>query len=138
MLVICGSPGRGKSIWLANLAFAALLYGHNILYYTLEMAADIVMNRIDAMATGIPFVDLIRHAKTVADRWGILQKSFKLGEIFLHDLPPRYLTPNMIRRHLRSYEEQGIQISALVVDYADIMASDRKIDDRRLEYGGRL
>ncbi len=135
MLVICGSPGRGKSIWLANLTMAAVLQGNNVLYYTLEMASDIVMNRFDAMVTGIPFVDLIKHADLVAERWGIIQRSFKFGEIFLHDLPPRYLTPNMIRRHIRSYEEEGIRIDALVVDYADIMASDRRIDERRLEHG---
>jgi len=135
MMVICGSPGRGKSIWLANLTMAAILRGHNALYYTLEMAADIVTSRIDAMTTGIPFVELIRYADLVAERWGIIQTSFKLGEIFLHDLPPRYLTPNMIRQHLYWYQDQGINISVLVVDYADIMASDKKIDERRLEHG---
>ena len=135
MLVVCGSPGRGKSIWLANLTMAAILKGHNVLYYTLEMAADIVMARFDAMMTGVPFVDLTRHSEIVAERWNILRHGYKLGEIFLHDLPPRYLTPNMIRRHLHSYKERDIDISLLVVDYADIMASDKKIDERRLEHG---
>jgi replicative DNA helicase len=112
-----------------------ILAGHSVLYYTLEMAADIVMNRIDAMATGVPFVDLIRHASTVEERWGILSRHFKMGEIYLHDLPPRYLTPNMIRRHLRQYHDKGITPSVVVVDYADIMASDKAIEERRLEHG---
>ena len=135
MLVICGSPGRGKSIWLGNLTMAAILKRCDVLYYTLEMAADIVTSRIDSMVTGIPFVDLIRHARAVEERWEIIRSSYKLGEIYLHDLPPRYLTPNMIRRHLHWYHDQGIYPKLLTVDYADIMASDRAIEERRLEHG---
>jgi replicative DNA helicase len=135
MLVVCGSPGRGKSIWLANMAVAALLKGHDILYYTLEMSADLVMNRIDAMLTGVPFNRLMVQADLVAERWGIIQKTHKLGEIYLQDLPSRHLTPNMIRRHLAKYREKKINHSLLIVDYADIMASDKKIDERRLEHG---
>ena len=135
MLVICGSPGRGKSIWLANLTVATMLHGLNTLYYTLEMAQDIVVRRIDSIVTGIPFVDHLKYASLVNSRWDTIQRKFKLGEIFLHDLPPRYLTPNMVRRHLSWYTSQGIPISKVAIDYGDIMASDKRIDDRRLEHG---
>ena len=135
MIVVCGSPGRGKSIVLTNFGLAGIMTGHNGLCYTLEVAGDIYLNRIDAAVTGIPFVDLIKYASVVEERWNIIKSHYKLGEIYLQDLPPRYLTPNMIRRHLTWYRNQGIEISFVIVDYADIMASDRKIDDRRLEHG---
>jgi replicative DNA helicase len=137
MLVFCGSPGRGKSICLVNTAIIACLNGLNGLFYTLEVSEEIVHARIDACVTGVPFIELGRFANIVRKRWAAVKDHYggRIGELKLMDLPPRYLTPNMIRRHIRWYKARGFEIDYICVDYADIMASDRRIDDRRLEYG---
>lgn len=134
ILVVCGSPGRGKSIFLLNTAIKGLEDGESVLYYTLEVAQMICENRFDACLTGVPIVDLYKHADVIRSRWGRVETR-RLGEVFLVDLPPRYLTPNMIRRDLTRMRDNGIIVDRVVVDYADIMASDRNIDDRRLEHG---
>lgn len=135
MIVFCGSPGRGKSIALMNSAVQGMLDGENTLFYTLEVARSIVEARTDACLTGVPVVELYSGASTVDERWDLVESRKKLGEIDIVDLPPRTLTPNMIRRDLRRYASEGKEIHRVVVDYADIMASDRKIDERRLEHG---
>jgi len=134
MIVFCGSPGRGKSIVLINSAIKGMVDGENTLFYTLEVARSIVENRIDACLTGVPIVELFSNGDIVDARWDAVEKR-GLGEIDIIDLPPRTLTPNMIRRDLRRYKSEGKVIHRVVVDYADIMASDRKIDERRLEHG---
>jgi len=135
MIVYCGSPGRGKSIILMNSAVQGMLDGENTLFYTLEVARSIVEARTDACLTGVPVVELYSGASTIEERWDLVEARKSLGEIDIVDLPPRTLTPNMIRRDLRRYATEGKIIHRVVVDYADIMASDRKIDERRLEHG---
>lgn len=142
MLVVCGSPGRGKSIFLLNMAVIAMLAGVNVLFYTLEVDRDIVMMRMDACLTGVPFADL--HLKTglVKARWDAIKK-MALGEFILRDLPPRFLTPNKIRSDLHRIfdgrKARGLDPKGkgwlVVIDYADIQASDKRIDERRLEHG---
>jgi replicative DNA helicase len=134
MMVVCGSPGRGKSIFLVNISAAALIKGYDVLFYTLEVSNEIVLNRFDSCLTGVPFVHLSSLASMVEDRWNAISMR-PIGEIYLRDLPPRYLTPNRIRTDLRHYESEGVKIDAVAVDYADIMASDKRIDERRLEHG---
>lgn len=136
MIVFCGSPGRGKSICLVNIALMALVRGFNVLFYTLEVSRDIVLGRMDSCLTGIPFFELGLRSAEVAARWAHIQRTIPgLGRLILIDLPPRYLTPLMIKQHLSIYRDRGIEFDMVVPDYADIMASDRHIDERRLEHG---
>lgn len=134
MLVVCGSPGRGKSIFLMNSALKGILDVQLTLFYTLEVARNIVEQRIDSCLTGVPIVELFKGSKAVRSRWSKVRAK-ALGEIDIIDLPPRFLTPDMIRRDLRRYIAEGKKVDRVVVDYADIMASDRKIEERRLEHG---
>jgi replicative DNA helicase len=135
MGVVCGTPGRGKSVALSNFALSAVLRNHNVLYYTLEVDKDIVFQRNHACVTGIPIVDLPRNGILIKERWHSIQSAHRIGELYLHDLPAYSLTPDDIRRHLRWYRKKGVDIALVVVDYADIMRSDRNIDERRLEQG---
>ena len=136
MLVFCGSPGRGKSIALINVALASTLAGKNVLFYTLEVSEDIVKRRVFSCLTGVPFVDLPDRTDQLNERWGMIEASYpKKGELTLLDLPPRWLTANKIKNHLKQYEMKGIHFDMVAVDYADIMASDKKNLERRLEHG---
>lgn len=135
LLVVCGTPGRGKSVFLANCALVAMLSRKNVLYYTLEVAEVIVTKRMDACLTGIPWTELGKHHREVERRWGKIHGLPGLGDLVLYDLPPRFLTPNMIRQDLRQLASEGFATDVLVVDYADIMSSDKHIDERRLEHG---
>ena len=55
----------------------------------------------------------------------------------MSDLPSKYLKPSTIVRDLTRYRGEGIDIKGVVVDYADIMMSDKKYrtEDKRLELG---
>ena len=136
MLVFCGSPGRGKSICLINASLASILAGKNVLFYTLEVSKDIVLARMYSCLTGIPFVDLPHRTEQLRERWDMIKSSYpKIGEITILDLPPRWLTVNKIKNHLKQYEMKGINFDMVAVDYADIMASDKKNLERRIEHG---
>lgn len=136
MMVFCGSPGRGKSIALVNASIATILSGFNVLFYTLEVSSDIVLERIYSCLTGIPIVQLADRIEEFRERITIIKKAFpKMGEITLLDYPPRWLTANKIKSEIKNYAMKGVEFDMITVDYADIMASDSKITERRLEHG---
>lgn len=138
MFVYCGPPGRGKSIAMLNQGIAGILQGIDVLYYTLEVSTKVYEMRFHACLTGIPAVQLAPEADEVGRRWERIRDVYpKMGNLVLRDLPSRILRPSMIRRDIQYYRERGRDIKMVVVDYADIMASDKKLklEDKRLEYG---
>ena len=138
MFIDCGPPGRGKSISLLNKAIWANLQGNDVLYYTLEVGKKIYELRYNSCITGIPMVKLRHEAPLFRERLTKLRKAWpKMGRFILRDLPARSLKPSGIRRDLQRYKDLGIVIKKTVVDYADIMSSDKKFsaEDKRKEYG---
>lgn len=138
MFVYCGPPGRGKSVAMLNQGIAGILHGVNVLYYTLEVSEKVYETRFNACITGVPAAYHAKKPEEIVRRWGLLRKAYPdMGEFVLRDLPSRVLRPNSIRRDLTYYKETGIDIGMVVVDYADIMSSDKvlKLEDKRLEVG---
>ena len=138
MFVYCGPPGRGKSMILLNNAIWANLQGYHILYYTLEVGENIYKKRYHACITGIPIDNLHKETDRLEKRWERLQDYFpKMGKFILRDMPSRSRKPSTISREVREFRKQGIDIRGIVIDYADIMASDLRYsaDDKRLELG---
>ena len=137
LLIYCAPPNRGKSQALLNAAAACQLKGHSGLYYTLEMANTIYRQRYLAMLTSVPFATIAANLSVVKERWEKVNSVHKLGEMIMIDLPARQLKPSDIRRDIEFYRNEGVDIKWLIVDYADIMSSDKslKIENRRFEQG---
>lgn len=139
LFIVCGSPGRGKSPFLQAIALRNTLFnGKTGVYYTLEVSSKIVRLRQNAMLTSIPIVDLANSVPDLRTRWQkILAFYPSPGELILYDLPQFTLKPSHIRRDLKLLSDKGKKIDFVVVDYADIMASDRnfRAEDKRLEAG---
>lgn len=124
--VIMGGAKKGKSTGLLHFALAGSISGANVLYVTLEVAARIIAERMDANVSGIDMQDLNAKLneveKNVKDRAAIR----KPGCLKVVEFPSGTLTCTELRRVLEFYRAQGITFDMIVVDYADIMAAEIK------------
>lgn len=121
---IMGGAKKGKSTGLLHFALAASQSGYNVLYVTLEVAAKIIMERMDANISGVDMSDLEAKnnevEKNIKDKAGFR----KPGHLKVEEFPSGTMTCSDLRKILEFYRAEGIQFDMIVVDYADIMAAE--------------
>jgi replicative DNA helicase len=132
--VIMGAAKRGKSTALIDFGINARAAGHNVLYVTLELAAKIIGDRMDANISEIAMMDLVNSAHTVNDKVRAFLDSLKPNAqggktVFkIHEFPAGSFTVRDLRRLIERYKARGIIFDLVIVDYADIMAPERYTD----------
>jgi replicative DNA helicase len=131
--VIIAPPNRGKSIALTNIGAGAVLTGHNVFHYTLEMPERQVSKRYDLRMTNKNFDYLRENASKVLTAIHNIQKIHK-GHLIIKKYRTNEATVNTIRSHItRTYMEKGIKPDLLIVDYADLLTPTRSYSDKRFE-----
>ncbi|HEO0817059.1 DnaB-like helicase C-terminal domain-containing protein [Acinetobacter baumannii] len=134
---IMGGAKAGKTTALINFARAASWAGHNVLYVTLEVGANIIADRLDASVSGTYMKELGSKAASVAE--AVKKISEKAGKIIFQEYASGTCTPNMLRQCIQRYKNPGrnpdgsmrppIKFDLIVVDYADIMAPNYRTQD---------
>lgn len=122
--VFMGMPNVGKSIVLANEAAYAYQEGYNVLYLTLELAEELIWERIAANITNIP---MSKMRGSEVDEVQNLMRNNKnehaesCGNIFVKKLPTTTTVVEIdaLLQELKRTKE--IDIDLLVVDYIGIM-----------------
>lgn len=124
--VVMGGAKKGKSTGLLHWAIASSTAGFSVLYVTLEVAAKIIMERMDANVSGVDMADLASKGneveKGVKDRASLR----KPGILKVVEYPSGTMTCADLRKVIEFYRAQGIIFDLIVVDYADIMAAEVK------------
>jgi replicative DNA helicase len=120
---------KGKSIFLVNMAAAALQQGKKVAYITMELDTKYVEYRVHSRLTGIPDTELVANetkARAVLNR----VKQLK-GELDLRKYPTNALTPKKLQAYLDYlWQIKGFNVDLLLVDYLDIMAVDNHYGKR--------
>jgi len=128
-------PGRGKSFFLTNMMYNAMLVGKNVLYVTLELSEKSVAKRLYsriAYATKKDMLDEETILKS-ANKFFALGKA--RGRIIYY--PSKSLTVEELETLLEQYKFYfDFTPDLLVVDYLDLLGSRK--DDSRLEYRQKL
>jgi RecA/RadA recombinase len=130
--VFCGGSGSGKSLFLQNLAINWATAGLNVVYFSLELAQNLVEFRLDAMLTGKSTKEVIRDIPEVA---AVIREVGKTaGTLIIKKLPEGGTTVNDLRAFLKECEiKTGIRFDAIIVDYLDLMyPTSIKIDPGNL------
>lgn len=126
---LMGPAKSGKSLGLGDFAKNASIAGYNVLYVSLEVAKEIISERIDASMTDTLMKDLVN------DRAAVKQKVEKIGKIAgkfeIIDFPSGTLKVSALNRVLEKYRDKGMVFDLVVVDYADIMAPANSKEDLR-------
>ena len=118
LYVFAGETNIGKSIFLGNIASNIAEEGKNVLLVTLEMSELLYARRICSNVTKIPMKQLAQNSASIKD--GLNQQG---GKIFIKEFPPATITANQLKAFVKKFEEQGIKLDAIVLDYLNLMHS---------------
>lgn len=127
LATIMGGAKAGKTTALINFAKSAALAGHNVLYATLEVSSRIVSERLDACVTDTLMKDLDKSMKSVEAKLNAL--AARSGKLNIVEFPSGSLSPQMLQKILEKHRSKGTSYDLVVVDYADIMKPNHRMDD---------
>lgn len=126
---LMGPAKSGKSMSLGDFGKNASMAGYNVLYVSLEVAKEIIAERIDAAMSDTMMKDLHKSPADVQKAIQAIEK--KSGRFILEDRPSGSMKPSHLQRMLEKYRSEGIIFDEVIVDYADIMAAEYRSDDLR-------
>lgn len=124
---LMGPAKSGKSMGLGDFARNASLAGYNVLYDSLEVSKEIISERLDAANADTLMRELHKDPDAVERAIQKLQTT-STGAFKLRDHASGTLKPSVLHRLIENYRNDGIILDLVVVDYADIMASEYRSD----------
>jgi replicative DNA helicase len=120
--------GRGKSVFLLNIAANAIIQNYNVLYFSLEMDERDIKNRFSSWFTGLstkileklPNKDI--QAKIFANYSGT-----KLGDLLIKTFPMKSTRVRGLETHVKAFSKKdGWVPDLIIVDYLDVVRSSSK------------
>ncbi len=133
VVIVAARPGMGKTSLLCGISeHIARLERKRVVFFSLEMSSDHVVQRILAMHTGIS-AQVLRTGHLTDDQWKHVHGVMELLEdapIILNDTPT--LTPAQLRIHLRRLASRQ-KIDLVIVDYLQLMSGGSKFYNRQEE-----
>jgi replicative DNA helicase len=134
LIIIAARPSMGKTAFTLNLAVNAALESNvPVVFYSLEMGQEQLMNRILATVSGVEMNKLRTGRGLADDDWGRLEyaaKRISEAPIFIDDTPA--LSTMEIRARTRRLKAEK-NIGMVVVDYLQLMRSSHHTQSRELE-----
>lgn len=122
----CGFANVGKSLLLCNDASNHILKGRDVVYISLEMSEDEVMQRVGGNVLDIDIYNYSRN-----DKKPVIQKFFNdlytyqpPGELFVKQFPSSTATIDTIKSYLLKLSNvYGKMPKILIIDYLGLMAT---------------
>ena len=131
LIVLAARPSMGKSALVANFAENAVLAGHPVALFSLEMSESELAQRFVASQARVKGEDL-RRGKVAADRWPkILEACQRLSDapMFVDDSSDTGVLEIRSKcRRLHSQVEGGLGL--IIVDYLQLMRAEGRIESR--------
>jgi len=129
-IIIAGRPGTGKTAFMLSAAKnAAQIHKKHVAVFSLEMSNEQLVQRLIAQETGIDSQRL-RTGKLEEDEWPLFTHAIEVlsdTRIFLDDTPA--LTPLQLRTKCRRLHLE-YQLDLILVDYLQLMSSERRAENR--------
>ncbi len=127
--VLMALTGVGKTHGLVDIGSNAAMIGKNVLHVTFELSDLKTSNRYDANISKIPFNDLLDRKEEVRTAVDNLR-----GKIVVKKYPTKTATCQTIRTLISKLRiTKDFVPDIVIVDYADIMRSTAKYENRRME-----
>ena len=126
--LIFGNPGGGKSWSLVALGGYAVKMGYNVAHYTLELGEDYVGRRYDSFFTQIPVNKILENREKVEHAVETLE-----GELVIKEFSIGRASIATIEAHIQKLISIGIKPDLVIIDYVDLLKSQRNSTDRKFE-----
>ena len=118
LYVFAGETNIGKSIFLGNVASNIAKQGKNVLLVTLEMSELLYARRICTNISKIPMKEMAVNGASL--RAAVTESP---GNIYIKEFPPSTVTPNQIKAFCKKFQDKGIKLDAIVIDYLNLIHS---------------
>ena len=118
LYVFAGETNIGKSIFLGNIAKNIASQDKNVLLITLEMSELLYARRLCTNISKIPMKEMGMNSATLKHAVGQ-----EPGRIFIKEFPPSTVTPNQIKAFIKKFQDKGIKLDAIVIDYLNLIHS---------------
>jgi len=131
-VVVAGRPGMGKSMFVQNIATNLGVEKVPVGIFSLEMSYHNIIKRMLSSNSNIPF-NILRLGAMIDSQWPKLT----LSASNLYNMPlfiddSRGITDLQLRAKIRRMKhEHGIEV--VIIDYAQLLSSNRRYDNRAAE-----
>lgn len=125
--VLMGGPKAGKSMAMISFGVNAIGAGYTVLYVTLEVAENIIAERLDANVAERAMSELTLHPHEVEEKVEAFMS--KAAPFYIKEFPTGSMRVSDLRRLIETYKAQGTVFDLVIVDYADLMAPERVTDN---------
>jgi len=130
---VLAQTGVGKTTALINFGFGAMVAGHKVVHYSLEMHQDDIKKRYDDRMMG----NLIKLKTTNGAEYGQLMKkrlrSLVRGNVMIKGYLNSAASLQSIRSHLELMRAQKYRPDLILLDYADLLEMSEHSDALRHE-----
>ena len=124
--VVIAPTGAGKSMALVHLGAQAVKESKTVIHYTLELADTVVASRYDSCITGIPLREVFNKKDEIYEEIKDLD-----GQLIVKEYPTKSAGVSTLRNHLEKLQQRDIFPEMIIVDYADLLRSKSKNDEKR-------
>jgi len=129
--IILAGINVGKSMFMCDMAAHHLELGYKVLYITLEMAEEMIAERIDANLLDIPIGDLKTINKTIyrskmAKLKGNIENKGDRGRLYIKEYPTSCAGAGHFRHLLHELKlKKKFKPDIIYIDYINLCASSR-------------
>lgn len=126
LFIFCGAPGRGKSKFLSNLTYQAMIQKRPVVYFSFEWSEKEVLSNIVSCATGMSMQDLMDDAQIEKYK----QRVAKIKGFSPMIRAKYYSNKTVSANHLRTYltklqSLEDFKPGLIIIDYADLMLPNK-------------
>lgn len=129
MVIVMAAPKGGKSGLLGEFGKAASLDGKNVLYVTLEVAAVIIAERLDAALADMAIALVGQNPFKVQAAIELAEKGS--GKLIIEEYPSGVMKVSDLRKLLDEHRARGLTFDMIIVDYGDLMRPENSKTERR-------
>lgn len=128
MWIIAGQTGGGKSALALNMALNTCRSGKDVLFYSLEMGAESLVNRLLSTMTGVDSGRIIRGKFSASEKRAIDNAVNDIEDLGLYIIDSS-CTSQQVREHSFRIGEKLGGVGLIVVDYAQLLGDDSSLGD---------
>ncbi|MCR5301475.1 MAG: replicative DNA helicase [Lachnospiraceae bacterium] len=134
LILVAARPSMGKTSFILNIAqHICIKDKKTAVIFSLEMPREQLVNRLLALESHVDS-ELIRNGRVTQKDWeGIIEAASSIGEsgLMIDDTPG--ITIGELRSKCRKYKAENKDLSAIFIDYLQLMQGTGRFDSKQQE-----
>ena len=132
-ITVAARTGVGKSVFAVMQAIAAAEAGYSVMFFSLEMSHEEIVNRIVANMSGVPLNKLKSGLLSDEDRQKVFETTKRLRELKIHIDTDDKISIDTIRSKAQKQATSPDGLDMIIVDYLQLVSSPRRYTNRQEE-----